>query len=141
MTLSTAASNARIIQFIEEDLVEIRYFDDVTIKLEDVIEDFKVYDEFTKGKRVKKLVIAGKHSEMTAKARSYAQRENGMRSDRIIAEAIVIHSLGQRMVANFYFRIMRKKYPVRVFNNIAAARKWLSGIDNVPVQKQVSLAL
>ena len=43
------------------------------------------------------------------------------------AEAIVISSFAQKLVANFYLSINRPQRPTRVFTNLKDAEKWLRG--------------
>ena len=45
--------------------------------------------------------------------------------DKKIAEALVVKSLTNRIVANFYRKMTKHKYPSKVFNCKEAAIKWL----------------
>lgn len=45
------------------------------------------------------------------------------------AEAIIVHSLGQRIVARHILKQKRKKIPVRLFTNIDKAKAWLNNLQ------------
>ena len=118
-------TDSRQLKFLNEDTVELRYHDNITIELKDVINDYLVYDDFTNKKAVKKLIIAGMHTSITNDARVAIKEENLKRASFIKAEAIVIDSLAQRMFGNFYLRMMRNKYPIKIFTSVEDARNWL----------------
>lgn len=128
----TVESNTRVTSWLKPKLVQVQYKDNIDIDLTDAVEDYRIYDEFTEGKPVKKLILSGKYTIITSEARTYIQSENKKRSDKIIAEAIVIHSLAQRIFANMYFGIIHRSYPLKVFNSKDDALMWL---DNIPTKK------
>ena len=48
-----------------------------------------------------------------------------------IREAIIIKSLGNRILGNLYLQIINRRYPCKLFNDEASAVKWLlSEADN-----------
>lgn len=121
---------------LNEDTVLIAYQDGVVITKEEAVNDYKVYDEFTQRKRVKKLIISGKFTQITSEAREYIQEENKKRSHVIIAEAIVTHSMYQKILGNFYLNIVKRKYPMRIFSDIEEAKVWLENVDESKPVKQ-----
>lgn len=45
------------------------------------------------------------------------------------AEAIIVHSLGQRIVARHILKQKRKRIPVKLFTNIDKAKAWLHNLQ------------
>jgi hypothetical protein len=56
-------------------------------------------------------------------ARAFAASPESLKYRK--AEAIVIQSFSQKMVANFYLRFNKPVVPTRVFNQVAPALEWL----------------
>lgn len=62
--------------------------------------------------------------KITKEARDFMASEQGC--EGIIATAIIIDSPLGMMLANFYISINKPLRPVKLFTNIAKAKKWLS---------------
>lgn len=112
---------------IDDDTIEIIYHDHSKIDLEAIKAAFAKYDAFTT-KRLKKLTIAGEHTEITAEARKYGHEQSKARRKFIIAEALVVNSLPQKMVANFYSAFIKDLYPIKYFTDAESAKQWLDEI-------------
>jgi len=112
-------------RFIDEKTIELIFHDAVIIDLEGImaVDDYCL--QFTKGKKIKRLIVSGKNSEITAKARQYGEKLSEGAKDDIIAEAVVVNSLAQKMIANFYFKYLKDLYPARFFTDIDKAKEWL----------------
>ncbi len=113
---------------MEFDIVVIRYKEDFEVSLDQAVEDYLAYDEFTQGERVKKLIISGKTTSMSKEARQFIQKANRLRKDKIVAEAIVIHSQAQKVLGNIYLSFLKSQYPIKLFKNEEEATKWLKDI-------------
>jgi hypothetical protein len=123
--MTTLTRVLKSLRMIEKDTVEIQYHDAVDVKLEDMEELLKALYDFTGNKRLKRLVICTKHSSLDMAARHHLQNENKSRKDTIIAEAVVVTSLAQKMTTNFYLKFIEEIYPSRFFTDIEKAREWL----------------
>lgn len=64
-------------------------------------------------------------SEMTPEAREYLAKNPGLIKVRK-AMAIIVDSLPNRLIANFYHRFNKPKGPLKVFNTEKAALIWLN---------------
>jgi hypothetical protein len=115
-------------RFLDEETIELVFNDNVDIDLDGIIAVDEYCRQFTLGKRLKRLTISGKNSGMSARARSYGEKLSEMAKDNIIAEAVVVHSLAQKMAANFYFKYLKDIYPARFFTDPDKAREWLAAI-------------
>ncbi len=117
------------LSMIDDDTVEIVFQDDVLIELEDIKKTYRELHEFTGNRRLKKLVITGRKTEITKDARLYGHNESVKIKDRVIAEAIVVHLLYQKMIINFYIKFIKDSYPTRFFTDVEKAREWLNSIE------------
>jgi hypothetical protein len=124
--METGTRVIKSFRMIENNTVEIRYREAVEVTLEDMEELLKALSDFTGNKRLKRLVICTKNSSLQMAARHYLQQENKSLRDTIIAEAVVVTSLAQKMTTNFYLKFIEEIYPSRFFTDVEKAREWLS---------------
>jgi hypothetical protein len=110
---------------LDKRTVEIHFQDSVLVEKEGVKQVYKMLDEFTDGQRLKKLLIIGEHTDITKEARLLIVEENNVRKNRIVAEAIVVHSFAQKLIANFYLALLKNIYPIQFFTERTKAEKWL----------------
>lgn len=118
------------IQMIEGNICEIIFKDHVRIELQDMVESFDLVNSFTNHKPVKKLVITGERTEISKEARLFGHEASLKIKHNIIAEAIIVHSLYQKMVINFYSKFIKDNYPTQFFVDTAKAMDWLKSIPN-----------
>ena len=105
--------------------VEVEFEDNVLVEKENIKPIYKLLDEFTSGKRLKKLLVIGEHTEISKEARYMIVHENDLRKNNVIAEAIVVHSFAQKLVCNFYILLLKKIYPTQFFTDRDKATEWL----------------
>lgn len=124
------ATKTCTVERIGNDVIKLTYFDYVEVDLQAAKLDYSHYLTFAQDNPVKNLVVAGKYTQLSTEAMRYIQAQNESRRDKIIAEAIVVHSLAQRMLGNFYFRVLSPKYNVRMFSSEEKAKMWLDSIES-----------
>lgn len=76
------------------------------------------------GKRFKNLIIVGEHTVPDNDSRTLSTSEKGSRFK--IADAFVIYSMSQALIANFYMRIHKPFVPTKFFRNVEEAEEWLT---------------
>ena len=110
------------------DIMHIQLQDDLYI-------DIPVFKEIQQaaldfGDRKYKYVLEmGSFSNFPKEVREYAAGEEANRWT--IADAIVVKSLSQRMLINFFLRIDRPPKPTRLFNEVDKAFEWLESIKDI----------
>lgn len=113
------------VYYIEEGILCVEYFDDVYVEEEDVIEFRAVFGKEAEKRKLKLLVLPGKRTNASREAREYSQRTQ-LNS---LGEAIVVQSLAQRIISNFYISFKNKAdYPIKMFNNKDEALNWLKSV-------------
>lgn len=116
------------LSMLDEITLEVVFQDEVLLDLDAIQIIDKCCDELVAGRKLKRLVVAGKNTLITKEARVYGQNKSRELKNLIIAEAVVVNSLPQKMVANFYFAFIKDFYPAKFFTDINKAREWLNNI-------------
>jgi hypothetical protein len=117
------------IKMLGNCIVEMEYLNNILVDNQSIEKAFKEIDQITQGRKVKKLVIMGDHTEITKTARNLMVEESKKRKNNIIAEAIVVHSFAQKLSATFYILFLAKIYPVQLFADKYHAEKWLENFS------------
>jgi hypothetical protein len=111
--------NDGIIQFFYGDYVH--YNVDVSQEVENTVMTV------TEGETYMSLRIAGKQSSIAIKVMQYLSRGRGCLLT--LADAFVIKSLLQRILAKIYLSIAKPYVPTQFFENIEDAEAWLKSLD------------
>lgn len=94
------------------------------IEVSDFEETRKVYEDLSQGKPLKFIVVFPPFSSATADARKWAE-ENQVTCK---AEAIIFHSLAQRILIRFYLIFRKQNHPVKIFTEQSEALNWLNNL-------------
>lgn len=113
------------IQELDNGLIEIICKDEIMYDLEQIKENHSVLEKISKRKGESVLVysVAGKYTAITSEASTYLTK--GPHKDFIKAEAFVIQSTAQRLVANLYLKLSRPVVPAAYFKHVEDAKNWL----------------
>lgn len=103
-------------------IYDVKFQHEVT--LEDIMEMVETAGIIGGGKKFKILIIAGEYSSISNDATMFMKSEEAHRFT--YKEAIVINSLAQRILGNFYMGIVQKKRPTTIFNSTEKAIAWLN---------------
>lgn len=112
-----------------DDNTVVVHFKETEIGLDQIKNTYQMLYELTGPKPHKKLIITGKRTEITKEARLFGMEEAKRIGTYVMAEAIVVHSLYQKMVINFYRRFIDSVYPTRFFTDIEKAKEWLLNFE------------
>lgn len=114
------------ISLIAENLIKIVFIKDGELDLSEAKEMHNIALELSKGKPYVVLVLSSKfHTLVTKSARSYLANIK----DRV-AEAIVVESLPNRIMARFYLKLTRLN-PSEIFKTEEDAIAWLKKITAI----------
>lgn len=113
------------IQMLDENTLEIVFNDKASIDVDDLKMGYRYLEEIAGDKPHKKLVVTGKQTTITKEARLFGHQQSLQIKNRVIAEAIIVHSLPQKMVINFYTKFIKDSYPTRYFTDFEKAKSWL----------------
>ena len=114
---------AAVVTVVENKIIRISHHNDYEIQPEDIEELIGLFKDLRKKDLVERILMVGaSHTSITPEARKIA--ESNVFDAK--GEAIVVRTLPQRIIANFYYMVKRKSYPVKVFNAEEGAIKWLN---------------
>ena len=117
------------IRLIENDILFINIAEKQEFCIDDYQELLFSSMKLTQNRRVFNLINLGNQTIPDSEAREACAR-NISRLNCVKAEAIVVHSLGQRIVARDILREKRKYMPVKLFTDLEKAKKWLEQIKS-----------
>lgn len=127
----------KIIQVIEHDQFIVAMRDDgivhvsflpnteITVELQGVLIDH--YVQITSGIKARFIFEGSEFVSITKEA-----RENAIvieDSTPTMASAIVVRNLGQKIIADFYYKINKPKQPFKVFWSFEKAIDWLNSLN------------
>lgn len=107
----------------EDGILEIVVKDNIDVDLNICKELTNTYKTLLGNNKALLLHIVGNFVTMDKEAREYSASEAGLKYS--IAEAFVINSLPQKILANFYMRINKPAVPSKFFDNREDAEEWL----------------
>ncbi|WP_066756723.1 DUF7793 family protein [Crocinitomix algicola] len=114
------------VSLLDDDILYINVNTDQEFGLYDYRQVQLASLRLVKGNDVFSLIHVGDKTIPNKEAREACTRDIG--HGKIKAEAIIIHSLGQRIVARHVLKQKRKLIPIRLFTNEDKAKAWLKKI-------------
>lgn len=112
-----------VIQLIDNRVLENRIKDHVQIEVEDIVAIKKAHMQLTKGESYVVLVYSGEFSSISKEARELSAGDEYVKET--IAKALLVNSLGQKLVVNFYLSVNRPKIKTKMFLDKKKALEWL----------------
>lgn len=109
-----------------KEILQIDIVDDQVFEKKDMIELIDAAYKLGGGKKFKNLIYVGEFTVPDLKAIKLSCSKAG--SIYKIADAFIIHTLSQKIIANFYLKIQKPVVPTKFFSNTIDAEKWLLGI-------------
>lgn len=108
---------------LEGDIFVIDVKSGHEVLIEDVKEMISTAGTIGGGRKLKNLIVANEYASMSSEATAYMKTEEAHRFTK--SEAVVINSLAQRIVGNFYLAIVSQTRPSKLFNEVDKAIDWL----------------
>jgi hypothetical protein len=108
---------------LRDNLVKITVNDNVHLEAEDVIEINRAKRALVKGTRHTVLLLSGKFTSISKEAREISAYKAV--SENRIAKAIVINSLAQRIIGDFFIRRINSRESIKLFDKEEEAFLWL----------------
>lgn len=110
-----------VAQITEDDIYHLNYSPNEISKWQDFKEGHEAYDKLRYDRKLKAIIEIGKFNVIDKSATEYLKTNKF----EVTAAAIVLHSIAQRIVYNFYKRFINQDYPIRAFESFENARNWL----------------
>lgn len=110
---------------IRDGIVHVHFKEGLEITVEVQGRLFDVYNEICEGEKKPFLFTASEHVSVTKSARENAIVMQGLFPG--LASAVLVQSLGYKIIANFYLKVNKPTTPYQVFSKEEEAIKWLQG--------------
>jgi len=104
--------------------VSFKPYTEITVEFQ--VELVEIYNQLTSGKKSLFIFEGGEFVSITKEARENAIVIEGSTPTR--ASAIVVKNLGQKIMADFYYRINKPKQPFKVFSSFEKGIQWLHSL-------------
>jgi len=127
------------IELRDDGIIQFFYGNHVEYTMRETKELEEAVEKMTKGTVYKSLRIAGKFSNIDMEVMKYLSRGRGILFT--LADSFVIHSLAQKILANFYLKINKPILPTRFFNKIEEAEAWLKSLDREELERMHKLKI
>jgi hypothetical protein len=127
------------VELRDDGIIQFFYGDNKEYTMDETHELEAAVETLTKGITHMSLRIAGKYTSVDTEIMKYLSRGRGTLFT--LADAFVIHSLAQKILANFYLQINRPILPTRVFNKVEEAEAWLLSLDKEDLARRHKLKI
>ncbi len=118
-------SKTSICSMIEPNILFVVMKGDAIVDISEVKENYEAAMKVTNGKRYASLVDARAFATITSEARDYSTLPEMYTN--VVAQAVVVTSLANRLLANFLMQFYKKNKTVemKIFNDCGTALIWL----------------
>ena len=115
------------ISLLKDNIVRMQILDYTHLEEEDVVEFNHIKKGLVGNNIHKVLLVSGKYTTISKEAREFSgKREIG---ENRIAKAIVVNSLAQALIANFFVKFQKSQSKVKVFSREDEALLWLKSVS------------
>lgn len=116
-----------IVALRQDGIVHVAFLPntEITVELQSVMID--LYNQLTLGKKHYFIFEGGEFVSITREARENAIVMED--STPTIASAIIVKNLGQKIIADFYYKVNRPKQPYKVFWSFEKGIEWLKSLN------------
>src|SRR2546422_241902 len=106
-----------------DGVVVLKLSEDLSIDAEKAKMMDAALAKITKNIPSKILVVNSRYSTADAEARKILS--SSMKKKQIAKAAVTIHTLPQKLLANFFIKVNKPPFPIRFFNSLHEAEEWL----------------
>jgi hypothetical protein len=121
--ISVTETKTAIVNLIDEAVLRIEFKQDSYITVPDFEENLLAYHKEMRTEKVYLLTVANSGVEPSPEVRALFSSK--LRSEFKMAEAFVISSFAQRILANFVMKVQPPNHPLKFFNSETEAKEWL----------------
>mgnify|MGYP000267985376 CR=1 FL=1 len=121
------------VELIENDVLHIDIEREKSFEIEDFQELKEAAKKIGNGKRFYNLITVGEFTLPSREAREASCSHEGSEFKK--ADAFVIKSLPQKIIANFMIKVNRPTVPTKYFDSVEAAKAWISSLKSKESRK------
>lgn len=120
--------NCAEISKIAPDVILTNFKDRYEVELDDVIQMNEVYITLAQNKQIFSIIDAEKKfSHFSNEALKYLSNDAPfiVKHNLMRGSVVVVGSLPGRIVANFFVRLKKHSYPIKIVSSLNEAKKWI----------------
>jgi len=121
------------VKLIEDDVLFIDIIPNSDFVLKDFQQLMDAAKKIGRGKKFYNIINVGEYTSPDHESRVASTSDEG--SIYKIADAFVIHSFPQKVIANFYLNFHKPVVPTRFFNTIEGAKEWIEKLKHQNEEK------
>jgi hypothetical protein len=121
--VETIENKTASITALDHSIILYQLKEGSVIELEDSIAMYEETKRISGGKKYASLVDARATTTLTKEAREWSAKPEIQKN--LIAQAIVVTSLANRLVGNFIITFHKPKAPTKLFSSMEKAKEWL----------------
>lgn len=116
----------------ESGVIILQYKPDYDVELKDVKEVEKAFIELSGDGDIYCLMdTSGRFNNYTNEAQKYLSNEAEIvKRNKLKGSAVIIDNLPNRMLAQFFSRFFKPKFPMKIFSNQSEGLDWLRILKN-----------
>lgn len=107
----------------EDGIVHMDIKDEIQVTVDIIREINKAVEKMGGGKKYPNLITAGRYTSITKEARDFAASEEA--NIYTLADAYVLQAFHQKILGNFFVKVIKPLNPVRFFDDEKEAVEWL----------------
>ncbi len=111
------------ISYIDEYRLLIKLKENIEIDVEEATENYEAVLKLTKGQKYAVLIDARVPVQVSPEARKYGSNQE--RQKDLIAQAIIVNTLANRLIGNFIINFNKPFAPTKLFSDEETAMEWL----------------
>lgn len=123
---SKASINCGVAYNKGNNIVQFNLHEDYTLELEDIKDVTNTIGKLNGGKKSGVLFVCGDYSNVAQDVIKDSLNPNNFKYTK--ADAFVVKSFHQRLLANFYISVVRPPVPTKYFDSEDEALKWLRNV-------------
>lgn len=127
------------VELRDDGIIQFFYGENTEYTMKETKDLEEAVVQITKGVIHMSLRVAGKFTSVDTEVMKYLSRGRGTLFT--LADAFVIHSVAQRILANFYLNISRPILPTKVFTELKEAEAWLLSLDQEDLARRHKLKI
>jgi hypothetical protein len=121
--MTSINSDKTIVSLIDNKIIHIHLKSNTEISIKDAKEILDAMAVVGEGKKLPVFIDAGDFVTIDEEARMFSASKTG--NIYTIADAIAVHNVAQKLIANFYLKNNHPKVPTKIFSNKHDALDWL----------------
>ena len=114
------------LSLLSDNIVKMQIHDGAHLESRDIVQIHKAKLTMGGNEKHAVLLLSGKETTITKQAREISGHQDIGTNRK--AKAIVVNSLAQRIIGNFFMRMQRSESKVKIFNTENEAHLWLNAM-------------